>query len=120
MIKVWLLYLVVLFRLVFVFLPETVEPKGYFPFSDMKLYFASHVYYIWERYAWMTFSYIVASEVRTKRPVFAVYFLLCIGDLIDYLLCYNEIWFTYGMPVSYNVFTCVSLGCAILYFRNHE
>lgn len=118
--KVWLLYLVVLFRLAFIWLPETVEPKDYFLFSDMKLHFATHVYFIWERVAWIVVSYILASEVRTNRQVFNVFFVLQIGDLVSYLLNYSEIWFTYGIPFSYNLFTCVALGIAILYFRNDE
>lgn len=119
--KVRLLYLTLLFSLVYLVIPDTIGAKDWFLLSDMKLHFGTHVYFIGERVGLIILSYILASVVKDDREIFTIYFLLQIGDLIDYVLFYNSIWFKfYGIPVSYNIFACVTFGAAIVWFRKDD
>lgn len=113
--KVLLLFSTFLLGSVFLFLPRTLEPYDYFLFSDMKLYFATHLYFIVERIILIILAYIIVNESTEYRSALWVFFWILCADLVDYLLCYNETWINFnGIPISMQVLKIVIFGGAIL------
>lgn len=113
--KLLLLFMIFVIGSVFLFLPRTLAPYDYFPFSDMQLYFATHVYFIVERLVMIILAFVVVSEASEYRGALWVFFALMCADLLDYVLCYNETWFHLGsVPVSMQVLKVLIFGGVIL------
>lgn len=113
--KLLLLFTVFLTGILFMFIPDTIAPYDYFLLSDMKLHFGTYVYFICERLVLIILAYIIASEAVQYRSVVWVFFWLLVADLADFLIIYNEIWFTIGeFPVSMNICKVVIFGLIIL------
>lgn len=112
--KLILIYLTLLVGNVFMILPKT-GPADYFMFSDMELYFATHVYFICERLVLIVLAGIIANEATEYRGAMWVFFGLIVVDLFDYLLTYSGVWFHfYGVPVSFNILKGVIFGMVII------
>lgn len=91
--------------------------KNPFPLSDTKLPLRSHIYYIFGHIVTIGILFLWFKESSEYSKHFVLVFLyFCVGDLIDYLLCYNEAYTTIGaMPITYNVlFTGLYGGFLIL------
>lgn len=100
----------------FLIMPDPVEEYDYFLFSKMKLYPATYMYFIGEKVILILLGTVVVTQASEYRGALKVFLLLLIADLADFLLCYNEVWFTFdGFPVSMNVFKCLVFGLTILY-----
>jgi len=113
--KLLLLYLTLLVGLFFLIAPEPVHTYDYFPFSDMRLYPATYIYFICERLVLIVLSGIIANEATEYKPELKVFFFLMCADLVDFLLCYNNIWFHVGsFPMSMNVAKSIIFGLTIL------
>jgi hypothetical protein len=101
-------------------IPRTTEPKDFFLFSDMKLYAATHVYFICERIVLIVLAYLIAETERQYLLSVKVFFWLMVADLIDYCLTYNGVWFKLGsVPVSMNTVSASLFGLIIFYEWNH-
>lgn len=100
----------------FLIMPEPIQEHDYFLFSDMKLYPATYMYFIGEKVILIILGFVVVTEESEYREALKVFVYLLIADLVDFLLCYNEAWFTIGsFPVSMNVVKCIVFGLTILY-----
>lgn len=114
MIRPALIFLSLVLGLVFLVLPTT-EPKDFFLFSEMKLTFQTHVYFICEKLVLVILAYVI-SLMETKYPYsIRIFFWLTVADLTDYLLSYNSIWFTAGIPISMNVLKCLIFGLTLFH-----
>lgn len=112
--KLLLLWLIFIVRSLFLLIPR-VGPTDYFLFSDMKLYLATHIYFIGERVTMIILALIITVESSKYRQYLQIFLLLMIADLVDYLLCYNEVWFYYyEFPVSMNMLKVTVFGLVIL------
>lgn len=99
----------------FLVLPVDTTPIDYFLFSDMKLPFATHVYFIGEKLTMIVLAYIIAVEAKEYRGAIWCFFVLVVVDLCDYLICYSQVWFHLsGIPVSMNTLKVSIFGLAIL------
>lgn len=113
--KLILLYLTIIIGLFFLIAPEPVYTYDFFPFSDMKLYPATYVYFICERLVLVILSGIIYNEATEYRPELRVFFFLMCADVVDFLLTYNGIWFDIkSLPISMNVAASVIFGLTIL------
>jgi hypothetical protein len=113
--KLFLLYTTFLVGLLYLLLPQTVEPQDYFLFSDMKLHFATHIYFICEKAILIVLGYVVASEAVEYREAIWIFFWLLVLDLVDYLLTYSTVWIDLdGFPVSMNTLKAVIFGGVII------
>jgi len=113
MIKLILLYITLLTGIVFLIIPETTEAKDYFLFSDMKLYFGTYVYFIFEKLILIVLAYVIAADETVYRKEVQVFFYLMLADLFDFVLTYNSIWFHIGIPVSMNILKAIIFGIVI-------
>lgn len=113
--KLILLYATFVVGLLFMVLPETVYPKDYFLFSDMKLHFATYIYFICERLVLVVLAYVVASEATKYREAIWIFFFLLCVDVVDFLLTYNSVWFyVRSFPVSMNTTKSIVFGLVII------
>lgn len=113
MIKLALLYLTILASLVF-----TLVPSGYkygFPLSDMIVSLEYYIYSIYEFIVIIILTGVIASDAIKYRFALWVFFGLMVADLIDWIICYNEIWFNVGqILVSMNILKSIIFGIIIL------
>jgi hypothetical protein len=115
MLKLLLLYCTFLIGIVFLLLPMGNTPVDWFLFSDMELTAHTHVYFIGERVTLIILAYIIAAESVKYRQATWVFFWLMVGDLVDYCLSYNAVWFYCGsIPVSMNVVKGLVFGLVII------
>lgn len=113
--KLLLLLCVFLVGVVFLVLPADTTPIDYFLFADVKLPFATHVYFICEKLVVIVLAYIIAVEAVEYREAIWCFFVLVVVDLCDYLLSYSSVWFHLsGFPVSINTLKVTIFGLAIL------
>lgn len=113
--KLLLLYCTFILGLLFMFIPDKVEPYDYFLFSDMQLYFGTYIYFICEKIVLIVLSYVVVNEATEYRGVIWIFFWLVCADLVDFLLCYGEVWFSLGsVPVSMNVVKAFVFGVVLI------
>lgn len=112
--KLILLYLTLILSCVFLWIPR-IGPEDYFLFSDMELYFATYVYFILERVFIIILAYVIANEATKYNDALWMFFWLCVLDLVDFLLCYNDVWFRVNeWPMSMNIFKSIVFGLVIL------
>lgn len=109
--KYVLLYITLILGLMYVMIPRT-EPVDFFLFSDMKLSLATHVYFIGEKLVLIILAYILYCE--DKSEFIKAFLVLMVADLVDYLLTYNSIWFTFVIPISMNVCKVIIFSLLIL------
>lgn len=113
--KLILLYLTLIVGLFFLIAPEPIHTYDFFLFSEMKLYSSTYIYFICERMVLVILSWIIYNESTEYRDALFVFFLLMCADVVDFLLCYNSIWFHIGaVPISMNVMKCFIFGIVIL------
>lgn len=113
--KLILLYLTLLVSILFILLPNTGITQKWFLFSEVKLTFKTHLYFICEHFVLIVMAHIIKSEYSDNKFELSIFFYLMIIDLVDYLLNYNEIWFRVGeVPVSFNTTACLIFGLTIL------
>ena len=111
--KLLLLFVTLIIGLLFLVIPTT-EPKDFFIFSDMKLSFQMHLYFICEKIILIILAWIIAAEDRHYRNALKIFFWLLVADLLDYCLSYNAIWFNIGwLPVSMNIVKIFIFGSII-------
>ncbi len=113
--KLILLYLTFVLGLYYLVIPNTVEPRDYFLFSDMQLYLSTHIYFIIEKFILIVLAYILANEATEYKQALWVFFWLLVVDLVDYTLAYGSVWFSIGQfPVSMNMVKVFVFGSVIL------
>lgn len=113
--KLLLLYLTLIVGLFFLVAPEPIRAYDYFPFSDIKLYPSTYIYFICERLVLVVLSGVIANEATEYRRELWIFFYLMCADVVDYLLTYNGVWFhIHDFPVSMNVLKCVIFGLTII------
>lgn len=93
-----------------------------FPLMDFPdgifIAYTTYVNMICDFIATIIYSWVL-YDVTKSKAIF-VFFLLSIGDLFDFLLCYNVIWVMVGViPLSFNVVRYVVFSIAIFYEWNH-
>lgn len=113
--KLLLLFLTVIFGLVFVLLPNTGIREDFFLFADMKLSLETHLYFICEHFVLIILSYIIYNEATEYKNALFIFFLLMVGDMVDYCLTYNGVWFRINeFPISMNIVKAFLFGGVIL------
>lgn len=113
--KLLLLYSTLLIGVVFLLLPEIGSQIDFFLFSDVKLTGTQYIYFLCEKAVLIVLAFIIANEATEYRQAIWCFFWLFVLDLVDYLLCYNQVWFFYkSIPISMNVFKSVVFGIVIL------
>lgn len=98
----------------------TVVPEGPrfdpFLFSNRILHVETWCYHLWEHVTFVLMALVIKTEVRDYRLFFDGFFwFLCI-DLADYILTYNEAWYTIGrVEITWNIIGPILLGLTIMY-----
>lgn len=112
--KLLLLFLTFVVGLIFL-LPNDGPVINFYPFSDMAITLTQHVYFIGEKLVLIILAGIIANEATEYRRATWIFFLLVVVDLVDFLCCYNSVWFYLGgFPVSMNIVKCIVFGLTIL------
>lgn len=131
MAKITILFLIILTGVVFTVIPnqdyiplkeitidgvvyiqkENPNTTDYFPFSDVKLYRDTYIYFILEKLVVVFLAFLILSEEFRFRNQVGIFFALMVLDLVDYLLTYGSVYFSIGgFPVSMNMIkVCVFL-----------
>lgn len=113
--KLFLLYLTFIMGLIFLFVSMKQEMIDFFPLSDFKIYPVNHVYYICEKLIVIILAYIISTEATEYHKPLLIFFILCVCDLIDYLLTYSSVWFYIrNFPVSMNTTKAILFGLVII------
>lgn len=117
----WLFVALLLGTVPAFFSRESMIPDP-FPFMDFDsgytIAYTTYVNMICDFIATIIYSWVL-FDVTKSKTIF-VFFLLSIGDLFDYLLCYNVIWVMIGViPLSFNVVRYIVFSIAIFYEWNH-
>lgn len=114
--KLLLLYSIFVIGLIYLILPDFKNAVDFFPFYDMRLNPATHIYFIGEKITMIILSYLIYNEAVEYKGALQVFFIIMIADLVDYLLCYGSVWYDLeGFPVSMNTVKCLVFGFTILY-----
>lgn len=112
--KLVLLWLTLTVSILYLLFPFTSATHDYFLFSDQQLTFPMHVWFICEKLILVIFAYIIATESTAYKSTLNLFFYLQIFRLVDYLLCYNEVWLWIGpVPVSANVLSVLVFGLMV-------
>jgi len=122
MTKLLLLFFTFVLGLLFLLLPTT-GPMDFFLFSNAKLTFQTHVYFICEKLVLIIMAWVIAAEEQQYRKTLQVFFWLLVVDLLDYLLTYGSIWFyLWSFPISMNVAKVVIFGLVIskVWIKTHS
>jgi len=113
--KILLLFLTFIFGLLFLLLPPAIESRDWFLFSDVKLTYQTHIYFICEKLVVIMLAWIIAAEETKYKGSCKVFFWLIVADLLDYLLTYSSVWFLVGVfPVSMNVTKAFIFGFIVV------
>lgn len=93
--------------------------KDFFPLSKKKLAKKSHVYYTVEKIILVIVAFLWAMEAsQYSKPFVMMFMFFLIGDLIDYLLIYNE---NYNSYLSYNILFTVLYALFLIFMSwNHR
>lgn len=95
-------------------LPYSEDLYSFFPLSDQKLTLQMHVWFILNKLTLAILAYIIWIESTDYRTSTKVFFLVTFGKLIDYLVCYNEVWFRIGkIPVTSTTLGLLVFGLVI-------
>lgn len=117
-VKFFILF-ILLMGVVFTIIPDAGAdaPKyDFFMLVPKKVSVIVLIYHLMEHVAWIMVSYAMMMEIPKHRPFLNAFFIVQIGDVIDYFLTYNTEWFFIGMiPISYN--TVSFLFIALVYFN---
>ena len=74
-----------------------------FPFSDMAIHAETYVYYLCEHALLICLLHIIHVEAKSYQKFYQYIFWWQVFDTFDYLMTYNDIWFTVNaIPVSSN------------------
>lgn len=76
----------------FLAIPYSDETRDYFLFADQQLSLQMHVWFISNKLVFIILAYIIANESTEYRLALKVFFWIQVLKLIDYLLCYNNVW----------------------------
>lgn len=87
---------------------------SFFPFSSVKLYPKTYIYFIFEKLIVIVLAYMIAADERQFKFETKVFFWLMVADLFDYLLSYGAVWISIGVPVSMNIVKTLIFGLVIL------
>ena len=78
--------------ILFLALPYSEVTRDYFLFADQQLTLQMHVWFICNKLVFVIFAYIIANESTDYKDALRVFFWIQVLKLIDYLLCYNNVW----------------------------
>lgn len=94
---------------------EYIETQPYFLFSDYELTKATYWHYLMGYVIVVMYAvYMLVTSVEFKKAL-AVFLLLQIIALFDYVLHYSEIWFyVLTLPISWNILKTVFFMLAII------
>lgn len=113
--RLLLLFGTFLIGLLYLFIPSGGKPYDFFPFSDVSITFANHIYLICEKLAFIILAYVVVTLDDKYRNAVQVFFWLSFADLVDYCLTYSSVWVDLnGFPVSMNTTKSLIFGIVIL------
>jgi hypothetical protein len=93
-------------------MPETKE-YDFFPFSDMKLTFATWLYLLFEHLILVILAVVILIDAREYRVTITVFLIIQIIDTADYLLTYGSPWFP-DVPITWNWIKIFVFALAIL------
>lgn len=125
MLRVALLFTILILGMAFALMPDwdgvTIMTPDPFPFYDfgfgadggrIGICWQTYTYMILELVAFTLLSLIIYKDTPTEYKGFGLLFLcLQVGNIIDYLGCYNSTWFIkYGISFSYNSFMVITFG----------
>jgi len=115
--KLLLLWLTLAVTVFYLVLPRTSVTHDYFVFSDQLLTLPMHVWFICEKLCVVIFAYVIWKESKDYGAALKVFFWLAVFRLIDYLLCYNDVWVEVwdGVPVTSNILSVLIFGLSIVY-----
>lgn len=114
--KLLLLYSTLLVGLFFLVAPEPINTYDFFPLSDMKLYPSTYIYFICERLVLVILAGVIANESTEYRHAIWIFLFLMCADVVDFLLCYNSVWFYIrNFPVSMNTTKAILFGGVIIH-----
>ena len=113
--KIAFIFSVMILGVVFLIVPNG-EPYDFFPYAQMKVTGEWYVYYILQHLIFIFFALFLVMETDDYPKSTFVFFLLQIGELIDFLLTYNTTWFEVrGWPVTFNVLKVFVFLLAVSY-----
>jgi hypothetical protein len=115
--KLVLLWLTLLVGIFFLALPYSEELHDYFPLSDQLLTLQTHTWFICNRLIFVVFAWIILQESSIYRNALWVFFGIQVLKLVDYLVCYNEVWVYVwpNVPFSSNTLSILVFSLFIAY-----
>ncbi len=104
MLKLLLLMVILLLGMLFLVLDVNLETKVIgFAFQKFQIRAVDYVYFLLEHVVKIILSYIIYAEATKYRFALFVFLLIQAGDLLDYMLNYNMVWYQFHIvPISMN------------------
>jgi hypothetical protein len=97
--------------LMFNVIPET-PANNYFLFGGIDLSLKTHAYFAFDHVSRLMLFYVIVVVL----PFTKILFWLELGDLLDYLICYNSEWFSiFGYGFEYNDLKLIIVGLWMLW-----
>lgn len=111
------LFCVIGLTIVFAVWDGPTEYLSLFPYSKQKLTLQTHIYFIFEHVTVITILYLWYNEASEYSKHYVLMFLfLQIGNLVDYLLRYNEPFLKlHGRSINYNIVSIVLYALFLSY-----
>jgi hypothetical protein len=81
-----------LMGILFLALPYSEVTHDYFPLADQQITLQMHIWFICNKVVFIIFAYIIYNEATEYRNALNVFLWIQILKLIDYSLCYNNVW----------------------------
>jgi hypothetical protein len=93
-------------------------PQGviFTPFllSKQQVHIETYVYYLWEHGVKAVLFHVIRVDSKSYIKVYNFLFWFQVADTFDYMMTYNETWFTvHGIPITCNVFGSV-IGAVVI------
>lgn len=117
MTKLLLLFTTLALGILFLFIPVT-EPRGFFPFSEVKLSMDTWFYFLFEKLIVLILAVVILNESTEYRPALWIFVFIQVIEVADYMLFYGEPWSKY-VP-SWNILKVVIFGSCIVFYLTKQ
>lgn len=99
--RVILLGLTMVLSILYLALPYSDKMYDFFTLADQQLSLQMHVWFVLNKFTFVILAYIIWKESTTFITTTKVFYWIMIVKLIDYMICYNSVWFNIGsIPVT--------------------
>lgn len=97
--------------------PDNPVLVDWFIGSDSQILVVTYFYHCLEHIRWIVVCLALATKTnRRGEEVEYAYLFVVIGDFFDYLITFNDTWFSiWIVDITYNLFSTVYLSAVILW-----